>query len=303
MTIKVFYTPKQAVDQGEQGFSGDILKSPSAMKPALIAEALKSFPNVEIIEPNPVTRDDIKLAHDPNYVDRIMDLQEDNGFGNRSKEVAESLLYTNGAMYDAAKAATSTHPTCSLTAGFHHAGYDRWKGLGYFCTFNGLMVSAMKLRQNGLKRIQIIDADMHWGNGTDNILMGLLVDDDEEAYKNISSISFGKHYHTPKDADQYLEQLEDRGLIYEQLECYEPDIIIYQAGADVHIDDPYGGVFTTEQILERDRRMFKLAKELGIPITWNLAGGYQIDEDGSCQKVIDIHLNTFKACQEVYGDA
>ena len=102
--IKVFYTPKQSVDQGQQGFD-NILKSPSAKKPSLIAEALKSFPNVEIIEPNPVTIDDLKLCHDPDYVDRIMNLQEDNGFGNRSKEVAESLLYTNGSMCDATRAA------------------------------------------------------------------------------------------------------------------------------------------------------------------------------------------------------
>ena len=47
--------------------------------------------------------------------------------------------------------------------------------------------------------------------------------------------------------------------------------------------------------------MFTIAKELKIPLAWNLAGGYQIEKDGSIDKVIEIHLNTFKAANEVYG--
>lgn len=292
--IKVFYTDKQAVDQGDQGFSNGIIKSPSAQKPAQIAEALKDFPNIEFIEPHPITRNDIKLCHDAKYVDDIMDLKEENGFANKSKEVSESLLYTNGAQYEAAKAATNENPTCALVSGFHHAGYKRWKGLGYFCTFNGLMIAATKLiAENNVKKIAIIDCDMHWGNGTDNILKYM---------PNISSsilhVSFGKHFHSPKDSDNYMEKM--KGLssdIYE----FKPDLIIYQAGADVHINDPYGGVLTTEEMFERDKIMFSIAKDNNIPITWNLAGGYQLDEDGSCSKVIKLHLNTFEACKEVYG--
>lgn len=53
--------------------------------------------------------------------------------------------------------------------------------------------------------------------------------------------------------------------------------------------------------MERDRRMFCIAKDLNIPIAWNLAGGYQIDADGSFRKVIDLHMNTFLAAKEVYG--
>ena len=296
--MKIFYTNKQAVDQGQQGFS-IILKSPSAKKPAQIAEALKNVSNVTVFEPSPLTRDDLKLCHDPDYVDRIMDLQEDNGFGNRSKEVAESLLYTTGAMYDAAKIATARSPACALVAGFHHAGYKQWKDFGYFCTFNGLMVTAVKLltAEHGMSRIAIIDADMHWGNGTDDIL-----NKNPHLKDFIYHYSFGKYYHNPRDATRYLKDLEMSGPIFKEFKNNKPDIVIYQAGADVHVDDPYGGILTTEQMYERDKLMFSITKELKIPIVWNLAGGYQIDQDGSYEKVIKLHLNTFKACQEVYGD-
>ena len=83
--------------------------------------------------------------------------------------------------------------------------------------------------------------------------------------------------------------------------CYltrpDPEIFL---GADPHINDPLGGWLTTEQLAERDRLVFSAAKRLGIPIAWNLAGGYQIDEDGGISKVIEIHNNTMLACTETY---
>lgn len=292
--MKVFYSEKQVVDQGTQGFGG--IKSPSARKPKDVAEALRSFPNIEFVEPQPLTIDDLKLAHDPNYVDGIMNLTEQNGFGNISQAVNDSLLYTNGAMYEAAKAATVESPTCALVSGFHHAGYDRWKGLGYFCTFNGLIISAMKLLQEGRSKIAVIDCDMHFGNGTEDIL-------DCRPYlrNSISHTTFGLLCHNPKHANMYLSLLELQGRLYQHLSSFKPDLIIYQAGADVHVEDPYGGILTTEEMFERDIRFFRMAKDLDIPVAWNLAGGYQIDPDGSIQKVIDLHLNTFRAKELVYG--
>lgn len=71
--------------------------------------------------------------------------------------------------------------------------------------------------------------------------------------------------------------------------------------SDVLRDLEEGGVLTTEQIFERDRRVFKLCKKHNVPVAWNLAGGYQVEPDGSIPKVLEIHLNTFRAAAEVYG--
>lgn len=288
--IKVFYTEKQNADQGEQNLPG-VLKSPSARKPQQVADALKEFPGIEFVEPNPLTPDDFKLCHDPAYVDGILNLTLENGFGSKSQSVADSLPYTCGAMYDAAKAAKPNEPTCALVAGFHHAGYRGWKKLGYFCTFNGLMIAACKLLQDGMKKVAIIDCDQHWGNGTDNILKHM-----PHLSEKILHITFGKFFHYSTDAEEYLRWLEPNGIVHASLAIAKPEVIIYQAGADVHLDDPYGGILTTEQISKRDDMMFHLAQKLNIPIAWNLAGGYQVEEDGSIDKVIRIHLNTFKAC-------
>ena len=69
------------------------------------------------------------------------------------------------------------------------------------------------------------------------------------------------------------------------------DVILYQAGADPHVNDPLGGWLTTQQLHERDRLVFEAAAELGIPAAWNLAGGYQTP----LNKVLTIHDNTMRA--------
>lgn len=294
--MKVFYTGKMVADQGEQESLTGVLNSPSSRKPAELAAFLRDMNDIEFIEPQPLPVEDFKLAHDPEYVDGIFNLTVENGFGNKSPEIAAALPYTNGAMYDAALAATSDSPTCALVAGFHHAGYAGWKGLGYFCTFNGLMITALKLLKEGhKKRVAIIDCDMHHGNGTDDILHHL--DNDR-----ITHFSFGRHVTEPKHAQTYLSLLGEGGYIEHLMRRHRPDVILYQAGADVHINDPYGGILDTAQILERDQRMFRIAKDLRIPLAWNLAGGYQTAEDGSINKVLGIHLNTFEAYRDVYAD-
>jgi hypothetical protein len=53
------------------------------------------------------------------------------------------------------------------------------------------------------------------------------------------------------------------------------DVLLYQAGADPHIDDPLGGWLTDAQLAQRDRLVFETCRELGLPVAWNLAGGYQ----------------------------
>ena len=146
------------------------------------------------------------------------------------------------------------------------------------------------------KKVAIIDCDMHWGNGTDDILKHK-----PELKKHIFHLSFGRYFTGPEHADDYLSWFKENGEVEKFLKQNTPDVILYQAGADVHIDDPYGGVLNTEQMKERDRRMFTIARDLDIPLAWNLAGGYQIEENGSIQKVIDLHVNTFNICREVYS--
>ena len=80
----------------------------------------------------------------------------------------------------------------------------------------------------------------------------------------------------------------------------EPDLVIYQAGADPHIDDPLGSLgMTTEQMYERDKKVFTKLKAANMPTMFVLAGGYQTPIE---EKLVPLHLNTFKAAHEVYNN-
>lgn len=306
--IKVVYGEKQvaeskleAVGKGIQRGNGKLYefpfpKSPSAAKPKWLYEVLKKECDYcEFVEPWAVSREDIKRCHNPKYVDDVFDLKARNGFGSFCPTVVESLPYTNGAVYQAAKLSIEEkRPVAALVAGFHHAGYETFEGMGFFCTFNGLMVAATKLvEDDGYKRIAIVDCDMHDGNGTRDIIEK--IDPQREKYLDIS---FGLLFNKPEHSNNYLRYF---AKVMTALDKYKPDAIIYQAGADVHVDDPWGGVLTEEQMYERDVKMFTIAKDLGIPLSWSLAGGYQVDENGSYDYVLKLHVNTFKACKEVYG--
>jgi len=146
------------------------------------------------------------------------------------------------------------------------------------------MLAAVKLkREYRLGDIGIIDFDMHWGNGTVDIINELKIE-------YIEHMAFNDQ--VGNDYNDWLNQLED-SLKEKFKSC---DILFYQAGADPHIDDPLGGELTTEQMRQRDRIVFEYAKEEKKPIVWNLAVGYQIPID----KVIELHLNTVEECIKTY---
>jgi acetoin utilization deacetylase AcuC-like enzyme len=134
--------------------------SPSAAKPAEVVDSwLRRGLPIEVIEPEPVTRAQLGLAHDARYVDEVLRCRRPNGFGDRSSEVASSLPWTSGAMLSAARHVVGSRGVaCAPCSGFHHAGYDRGGG---FCTFNGLMVTACVLHAQGCRRVGILDCDEH----------------------------------------------------------------------------------------------------------------------------------------------
>ena len=62
---------------------------------------------------------------------------------------------------------------------------------------------------------------------------------------------------------------------------------------------PLGGVFTTAGYRQRDRLVFAAAARAGVPVVWNLAGGYQRDASGSIEPVLRLHRNTLIAWMSV----
>ena len=203
-----------------------------------------------------------------------------NGFGNRSKAVAEACQYTVGSLVAATRYAAKTGEiVCSPTSGFHHATYNSGGG---FCTFNGLAVAAIKvLQENPKARIAILDCDYHYGNGTDDILRR-----NPHLSDSVLHFTAGQHFHCGDNTADFFDWLHNA---IDAINDADVDVLIYQAGGDMHIDDPLGGLLSTGEMAKRDLQVFQRIK---CGIAWNLAGGYQRDADGSIGAVLQLHLNT-----------
>ena len=276
-SIPVFYSSKVV--------SKNYSYSPSAGKPALAVESWQAIGiPITILEPAPATVDELCYVHGRTYVEKVLACRADNGFGNRLPEVAASLPYTTGAFVCAAREALRNGQVAvAPVSGFHYAAHDRASG---FCTFNGLVVAAQVLKKAGLvNKVGILDFDQHYGDGTVDIIRVRELDDWLIQY------SAGAEYRRADQAEGFLKRIPE--LVNRFADC---DIILYQAGADPHIADPLGGWLTTAQLAERDRLVFENAKSWGIPVAWNLAGGYQ----NNFRAVLDIHDNTLRACANVY---
>ena len=238
--------------------------------------------------PTPLTVDQIAEAHDPKFVRSVMDGGTENGFGNRNPEINRSLLASNGSFLAAAvHALENGGVACSASQGFHHSHWDHCWG---YCTFNGLMVTAVHLLERyDIQRVMIVDGDGHYGDGTDDII------------RRMNLGGYVSHITRADLGDRKLAEASTakwKSYFGDLIQHHKPGIIMYQAGADAWDQDPYGvGYLSVKGLMRRDSGMFEAAKAAGIPLVWNLAGGYA----DPMQKTIDIHLNTLSMSDWVYN--
>jgi acetoin utilization deacetylase AcuC-like enzyme len=310
--IKILYDEKMVKENG--GFS------PSSYKgKEVVNDWLKLFDEkIEIVSFNSLKKEDFYLIHDKNYVDDIFSGKIKNGFGQKRADFEDVFCLTNSSLYEASKIALKEKVAVSPSSGFHHARYDKAEG---FCTFNGLILTSVKLKEERLvNKVGILDFDMHYGNGTDEIIKKLKIDYIHhytagkkydlnfkflEVFKSLIKYFYNQRG-VNKKPKLRQKLLKGKGKLFineinKILEGFKDcDLIIYQAGADQHIDDPYGGLLTYDEMRERDKKVFNFCKKNSIPIVWNLAGGYQKDEKGSIEPVLRCHRQTMEECLKVY---
>jgi acetoin utilization deacetylase AcuC-like enzyme len=274
--LPVFYRPEMVARSESY--------SPSAEKPRRVVDDWLALGlPVELFAPEPVSEAELGLAHDPDFVREVLACRRDNGFGNRSPEVAASLPYTTGAILSAARFVLERGGIASAPcSGFHHAGYAH---AGGFCTFNGLVVTArVLLGEARVRRVAIVDCDQHHGDGTAAILRRLGLG------REVHHFSAGETFHQRRQVPAFFDRLERE--LDAAAAC---ELVLYQAGADPHVDDPLGGWLTTDELRLRDELVFDRLVARRVPVVWNLAGGYQRRPDGSIPEVLAIHANTARA--------
>src|SRR5262245_12358449 len=136
--------------------------------------------------PEPISWDDLRLAHDDEYIDGVRngtltpEAQRRIGFPwspmmvERSRRSVGATLAAardalrsatlSGSRSDGGPTATALHVSANLAGGTHHAFRDHGEG---YCVFNDVAVAArVLLRDGAITRALVIDCDVHQGNGT-----------------------------------------------------------------------------------------------------------------------------------------
>lgn len=276
--------------------------SPSASKPRLVVDAWRQAEltrnHVEMVAGfDPVSIDDLAKTHDRQHVMDVLMCEKPNGFGSIDRRLAASLLWTNGSITRAVEHVLEKRVpvACSPTSGFHHAGPDECEG---FCTFNGLIVAAYNALERGLlgadKRVLIVDCDVHYGNGTDAFLGTVASGPKGDLLRRIVNQTAGAPHNHDRTGPSMVRWL--RSMLSHELSKNNIGLVIYQAGADMHASDPLGGFASTDAMCLRDRIVFEHCRDAGVPVVWNLAGGYQRDRDKTIRPVVDLHVITMIQC-------
>ena len=232
--------------------------------------------------PTKINIEELYLTHDPQYVDGFINgtleakLMRRIGFPWSEALVNRTLYAVNGTKL-AVDLAYQHKLAIHLTGGYHHAHQDFGSG---FCIFNDLIIAAKHaITHHEADKVLIFDCDVHQGDGTATL---------SAKYSQIISCSIhcqqnfpSRKQHSTHDIDLPKEcndtdyiQIVENVLPY-LINLYKPDLILYDAGVDIHQDDDLGYLSISNQgIFVRDKLVLSLAHKHKIPIVSVIGGGY-----------------------------
>ncbi len=255
-------------------------------KYGLVMESLRRSGQIFILhESVPMPRQWIEAVHTPAYVEEVLtqnvprDKERRIGFPV-TEHVARRSLLSSGGTWLAAKLALQQGYAANSAGGSHHAHAD--SGAGY-CVFNDLAIAANRLIAEGdAGRILILDLDVHQGDGTaaltaernDIFTLSLHAERNFPVRKASSSHDIALPDGLQDEA--YMEVLSD--ILPAVLEDFAPDLILYQAGVDVHAQDKLGRLALSDAgLAARDSFVRDQASARKIPIASTMGGGYGDD--------------------------
>lgn len=185
----------------------------------------------------------------------------------------------------------------NVAGGTHHSYTNRGEG---FCLLNDIGIASNLLLEKGIKKILVVDLDVHQGNGTAEIFQNeervfTFSMHGEKNYplkKEVSNLDIAlpdgtNDQHYIKELDYNLKRLIDRE---------EPEFIFYQSGVDPLETDKLGRLsLTIEGLKSRDDIVFNTCKSNNIPVAVSMGGGYSPD----IRTIVDAHCNTFISALEI----
>jgi acetoin utilization deacetylase AcuC-like enzyme len=250
------------------------------------------------LSPREATAAELELCHDPAYVAEVKrsasmphyDFDPDT---HASPDSYKTALLAAGGVLTAVEAVmdgAADNAFAIVRPPGHHALATRAMG---FCLFNNVAIAARYLiRQRGLKRVLVVDWDVHHGNGIQDIFY----DSPEVLYFSTHQYPFypgtgtldeigygpgaGYTVNAPMPAtfgdNEYLRVFDE--LLAPVVRQFRPEFILVSSGFDAHFRDPLGGMRVTEAgFAALARRVKRMAAECcGGRMVAALEGGYDL---------------------------
>lgn len=281
--------------------------------PKRLDSIMDALTNVEFSPPLsfyqaiPASYQDIILAHDPEYVDSIIKHSPTAGYYPIDPDTIMNP-YTLKAAFLAAGAViqgvdlvmenTIQQAFCNVRPPGHHAEHNKAMG---FCFFNNVAIGvAHAFKKYPLKKIAIVDFDVHHGNGTEDIIKDnenvLFCSSYEYPFYPFSAVIQNNlhliHLPLPRLTSGEMFRKGVREHFLPALTAFSPDFIFISAGFDAHYADPLADL----KLNESD--YFWITKEIANiaqkccqgRIVSSLEGGYNLEFLG---KSVVAHIQGF----------
>jgi acetoin utilization deacetylase AcuC-like enzyme len=270
----------------------------------LLRETLAGDASFEMHEAPLATLDEVLRIHTPEYADGFLNGTLPAAVMRRigfpwSQELVTRTLASAGGTLAAAREALQSGIGGTLAGGTHHA--FRGEGSG-FCVVNDLAIAIEDTRaRTGLRRMAVIDLDVHQGDGT----AAIFAEDDAVFTLSIHArrnFPFRKQRSTLdielEDGignDEYLKQVEHA---LPKVWALAPELVLYQAGVDGLRSDRLGRLALTPQGLRmRDELVIDGARQRRLPLAITIGGGYS----EPIELTVEAHANTFRIASRIHS--
>ncbi|MEM0914320.1 MAG: histone deacetylase [Planctomycetota bacterium] len=272
-------------------------------------------------EPEAATRGMVSRVHERGYVDafcegavpdeawRRVGLPWSRGLVTRSLRAVGGTLLT-------CRLALEQGLACNTAGGTHHAHAGFGSG---FCIFNDIAVAVRTLLDEGAIDVALVlDLDVHQGDGTARVFAdeGRVV---TVSVHNATNFPLRKATSDVDVAlpdgvgdDEYVELVMNGGEavsadraavtgspawgsrgwpgLAATVEAVEPDLVVYDAGVDVHADDRLGRLALTDDgLMRRDAAVLGTLVDMGVPVAGVIGGGYDADHRRLASRHATLH--------------
>ena len=258
----------------------------------------------DFFEPQSCTDEILLWTHSREYLDQLQRLdltrreEKKIGFPVRSDLISRGRVIAHGTI-ECALHALNGEVALNIAGGTHHAFRGHGEG---FCIFNDFAIAANYLLQHKLvKKVVIVDLDVHQGNGTASIFRHdpRVFTFSMHGHKNYPILKEKSDLDIPlangTQDEEYLHVLQSN--LPRVLESARPDLVFYLSGVDVLSTDKLGKLALSIQgTYERDLFVYETCAKLGIPVATSMGGGYS----EHIRDIIKAHANTYCAAKKVF---